>query len=462
MNIRDYDSAYFIGIGGIGMSALARWFKINGYYVAGYDRTATPLTRQLEEEGVHVHYEDDIQHIPPQVAKERCLLVITPAIPSSHKELKHLKAQGFEPFKRSQILGMIAGNFKTVAVAGTHGKTTTSSMIAHILKHAGLDITAFLGGIATNYHSNFIANDGPAATAIVEADEFDRSFLSLHPDIAVVTSADADHLDIYGDAHSLKGSFKTFIGQVKKTGKLFIAERTASELIDNNNAKPIKTYGIDRGQLFASNITIEDGFFVFDYCDEQYNIERILLGVPGFHNVENAVAAIAVSLELGVTPGQAKEGMESYKGVKRRFEYILRSDKLVFVDDYAHHPVEIESFLKSLKALYPGKKVTAIFQPHLYTRTRDFVDGFAESLGLADEVILLDIYPAREEPIEGVTSSLIYDKVIANAKIMIQKESLLDLLETKEFDVVATIGAGDIDQLVQPMKEQLERRYHVG
>lgn len=462
MKTWDYDSAYFIGIGGIGMSALARWFKTNGYFVAGYDRVSTALTRQLEEEGIDVHYEDDVQRIPGQVIKGRCLLVITPAIPRSHKELNYLQEKGFVPYKRSQILGMISRDFNTVAVAGTHGKTTTSSMIAHILKHSGLDITAFLGGIAANYDSNFIANDGPGAIAVVEADEFDRSFLTLYPDIAVVTSTDADHLDIYGDANSLKESFKTFIGQIKKAGKLFVAERIASELIENNNTRPTKTYGIDRGQLFASNITIEDGFFVFDYCDEQYNIEKISLGVPGFHNVENAIAAIAVCLELGVTPGQAKAGMESYRGVKRRFEYILRSDKLVFVDDYAHHPVEIESFLRSLKALYPGKKITAIFQPHLYTRTRDFVDGFASSLALADELILLDIYPAREEPIEGVTSSLIYDKVTVNAKILIQKEELLDLVASKEFDVVATIGAGDIDQLVQPMKEQLERRYHVG
>ncbi|MCG8388154.1 MAG: UDP-N-acetylmuramate--L-alanine ligase [Cytophagales bacterium] len=462
MKTWDYDSAYFIGIGGIGMSALARWFKTNGYFVAGYDRVSTALTRQLEEEGIDVHYEDDVQRIPGQVTKDRCLLVITPAIPRSHNELNYLQEKGFVPYKRSQILGMISRDFNTVAVAGTHGKTTTSSMIAHILKYSGLDITAFLGGIATNYDSNFIANNGPGVIAVVEADEFDRSFLTLYPDIAVVTSTDADHLDIYGDANSLKGSFKTFIGQIKKAGKLFVAERIASELIENNNTRPTKTYGIDRGQLFASNITIEDGFFVFDYCDEQYNIEKISLGVPGFHNVENAVAAIAVSLELGVTPGQAKAGMESYRGVKRRFEYILRSDKLVFVDDYAHHPVEIESFLRSLKALYPGKKITAIFQPHLYTRTRDFVDGFASSLALADELILLDIYPAREEPIEGVTSSLIYDKVTVNAKILIQKEELLDLVASKEFDVVATIGAGDIDQLVQPMKEQLERRYHVG
>ncbi len=462
MKTWDYDSAYFIGIGGIGMSALARWFKTNGYFVAGYDRVSTALTRQLEEEGIDVHYEDDVQRIPGQVTKGRCLLVITPAIPRSHKELNYLQEKGFVPYKRSQILGMISRDFNTVAVAGTHGKTTTSSMIAHILKHSGLDITAFLGGIAANYDSNFIANDGPGAIAVVEADEFDRSFLTLYPDIAVVTSTDADHLDIYGDANSLKESFKTFIGQIKKAGKLFVAERIASELIENNNTRPTKTYGIDRGQLFASNITIEDGFFVFDYCDEQYNIEKISLGVPGFHNVENAIAAIAVCLELGVTPGQAKAGMESYRGVKRRFEYILRSDKLVFVDDYAHHPVEIESFLRSLKALYPGKKITAIFQPHLYTRTRDFVDGFASSLALADELILLDIYPAREEPIEGVTSSLIYDKVTVNAKILIQKEELLDLVASKEFDVVATIGAGDIDQLVQPMKEQLERRYHVG
>ncbi len=460
MNIRDYDSAYFIGIGGIGMSALARWFKANGCFVAGYDRTPTVLTEKLEQEGMSIHYEDAVDRIPDEVFHSRCLLVVTPAIPKTHKELNYLKNNGFKPYKRSQVLGMISENFKTVAVAGTHGKTTTSSMIAHMLKHAGVDVAAFLGGIATNYNSNFIANESADSIAVVEADEFDRSFLTLHPDVAVVTSADADHLDIYGDASSLRESFRAFIGQIKRSGKLFVAEQIASDLTDNDNSKTTKTYGLNRGQLFASNITIEDGFFVFDYCDEQYNIERISLGVPGFHNVENAIAAIAVSLDLGLTPEQAKDGMESYQGVKRRFEYILRSDKVIFIDDYAHHPTEIESFLRSLKALYPGKKITAIFQPHLFTRTRDFADGFAQSLSLADEVILLDIYPAREEPLEGVTSTIIYDKLVINTKMLTNKEGLLDLLASRELDVVATIGAGDIDQLVEPLKEELERRYH--
>ncbi|TRX54268.1 UDP-N-acetylmuramate--L-alanine ligase [Fulvivirga sp. M361] len=461
MNIREYDSAYFIGIGGIGMSALARWFNANGYFVAGYDRTSTPLTQQLTAEGIDIHYDDDVALIPKTVFNTKCLIVITPAIPKDHKELNHLSAADLPMYKRSQVLGMISSSFTTVAVAGTHGKTTTSSMVAHILKSAGKDITAFLGGIATNYDSNFIENKDNNAIAVVEADEFDRSFLTLHPDIAVITSVDADHLDIYGDEDSLKNSFKQFISQIKNNGRLFVTEKVASAITDNTNSKLISTYGLNRGQFFASNITIADGFFIFNYCDEQCKIEKITLGVPGFHNVENVTAAIAVALELGVSADDIKTGVASYRGVKRRFEFVLRSDKVVFIDDYAHHPTEIESFLTSLKALYPGKKITVIFQPHLFTRTRDFVDEFAVSLGLADEIILLDIYPAREEQIEGVTSAMILDKILIENKICISKDGLMDFLDTKELEVVATIGAGDIDQLVAPLKENLERRYHV-
>lgn len=463
MNVRDYDIVFFIGVGGIGMSALARWFNANGFSVFGYDRTETPLTQELVKEGIFVHYEDNIDLIPDALSLEKGLVIITPAIPQSHKQMNYLVDQGFVLYKRSQVLGMISDQFTTVAVAGTHGKTTTSSMIAHILKSTGLDVTAFLGGIATNYNTNFIANSGSENTiAVVEADEFDRSFLTLHPDVAIITSTDADHLDIYGDQDSLKDSFKAFIKQVKVNGNLFVTESVANDLNISNNNIITNTYGLNRGQFFASNITIVDGFFVFNYCDEQCNIDNVKLGVPGFHNVENAVVAIAATLTLGVTQEQVKAAVESYKGVKRRFEFILRSEDIVFIDDYAHHPTEIKAFLESVKALYPKKRLTVIFQPHLFTRTRDFMDGFAESLSIADEVILLDIYPAREEPIPGITSKVIFEKLKVLSKASISKDQLYDLLEDRELEVLATIGAGDIDQLVKPIKDHLERRYHVG
>ncbi len=463
MNLVNYHNVYFIGIGGIGMSALARWFNHNGFSVSGYDRTPTSLTSKLEEEGISIHFEDAVDHIPEAVKnnKEQSLVVVTPAIPKTHKELNFLKDRGFKLHKRSEVLGMISANFHLVAVAGTHGKTTTSSMIAHLLKHAGRDITAFLGGIATNYESNYIANelkDGKSI-AVVEADEFDRSFLTLHPDVAVVTSADADHLDIYGDKSELEKSFKEFISQVKTSGKLFVNEKIAKELVDADFDKSSYTYGLNRGQFFANNITMNNGFFEFDYCDEQHHIKKLKLGVPGFHNTENATVAIAVALDLGLTEDAIRSGIESYKGVKRRFEYVIKSEQIVFVDDYAHHPTEIESFLKSLKALYPEKKITAVFQPHLFTRTRDFVDGFAESLDLADEVILLDIYPAREEPIEGVTSQIIYDRMTTE-KVLLNKERLMEHLGSSDYEVIATIGAGDIDKLVNPIKELLNEKYH--
>lgn len=446
------------------MSALARWFNKNNYYVAGYDRISTELSRQLEGENIAIHYQDDIDFIPKKVRedKEKTLIVYTPAIPEGHKELNYLKDNGYTLQKRSQVLGMITDNFYTVAVAGTHGKTTTSSMVAHILKSAGRDIAAFLGGIATNYASNFISNEGAGdeAVAVVEADEFDRSFLALNPDIAVVTASDADHLDIYGDKFSLETSFKDFIGKIKSNGKLFINEKISKELIADYKGV-VCTYGINRGQFFASNITMKDGFFVFDYSDERYKIERLRLGVPGFHNVENATVAIAIALDLLLSPDEVRNGIETYRGVKRRFEYLLKEQNIVFVDDYAHHPVEIEAFLNSLKALYPEKKITAVFQPHLFSRTRDFAEGFAESLSLADEVILLDIYPAREEPIAGVTSEIIFRNISGDQKVMCTKQNLVQCLSERDLEVVATIGAGDIDQLVLPVRDLLKDRYHV-
>jgi UDP-N-acetylmuramate--alanine ligase len=462
VSLKQYHSVYFIGIGGIGMSALARWFNQNGFAVAGYDRTPTALTDQLMAEGIDIYFNDNIENIPESIKADSkdTLVIITPAIPKAHKGLNYFITNNYRLQKRSEVLGTISASFYLVAVAGTHGKTTTSSMIAHLLKNSGCDITAFLGGIATNYNSNFITSniDGKTAIAVVEADEFDRSFLTLYPDVAIVTSADADHLDIYGDKKQLENSFKDFINQIKQDGKLFINEKVAADLVTNDYKQSVNTYGLNRGQFFASNITMNNGFFEFNYNDKQHTIDKLELGVPGFHNVENATAAIAVALDLGISVDEIREGIKSYQGVKRRFEYILKTERIVLVDDYAHHPVEIESFLRSLKALYPDRKVTAIFQPHLYSRTRDFVDGFAESLDLADEVILLDIYPAREEPIEGVSSAIIYDKINAK-KVLTTKQELMGKLALMEFDVLATIGAGDIDKLVAPIKKLLTDKY---
>jgi UDP-N-acetylmuramate--alanine ligase len=465
VKLTDYNNVYFLGIGGIGMSALARWFNRNGFQVAGYDRTSTSLTQELMDEGISIHFDDNPSQIPSDFLEDskHLLVIYTPAIPSDHLELNYFHDAGIPMYKRSQVLGKITENIFTVAVAGTHGKTTTSSMIAHILKSANRDITAFLGGIASNFNSNFILNEGQLdkALAVVEADEFDRSFLTLMPDLAVVTSADADHMDIYKDIETLRESFRLFVERVKGSGRIFVREGLDSEIIPEHIKASVHTYGLNRGQIFSSNITIENGFFVFDYTDHEYLIKGIKLGVPGFHNVENATAAIAVALSLGVDPAEIKEAMKSFKGVKRRFEHLLRTDKIVFVDDYAHHPAEITAFLKSLRALYPNKKITAIFQPHLYSRTRDFADEFGTSLEEADDVILLEIYPAREKPIPGVTASMILNRIKHTDKVLSTREGLIDVLEGKTLEVVATIGAGDIDQLVEPLKNYLKERYEV-
>lgn len=460
MRIDHYHNVYFIGIGGIGMSALARWFNVNGFQVAGYDRVPSTITEALIEEGISVHYEDNPSLIPDHFTTNlsRLLVIYTPAVPSSHKEMIHLKSLGCTLFKRSQVLGKITEGMFTVAVAGTHGKTTTSSMIAHLLKEGGKDIVAFLGGISVNANGNFIANEGALnqAIAVVEADEYDRSFLTLHPNVAVVTSADADHLDIYGDDQTLKESFKDFIHQINEKGQLFVQEKVADELVDANFKTRTGTYGINRGQFFAENITIENGFFVFDYIDNDTRIAGIRLGVSGFHNVENAVAAIAVALYLGVSHDIVKAGLENYRGVKRRFEFVLRTNNKVLVDDYAHHPIEITAFLKSLKALFGESQITVIFQPHLFSRTRDFAREFAESLSIADQIILLPVYPAREEPIEGVSSKMLYDLIDSENKHLVDGDGLIDLLGQLQPKLVATLGAGSIDRLVQPVKKFME------
>jgi UDP-N-acetylmuramate--alanine ligase len=464
MKLKDLHIAYFIGIGGIGMSAIARWFNQHGVAVHGYDRVETPLTKILSNEGIAIHYEDSIELLPEELKRDKSgsLIVYTPAIPNDHRQFNHLLEAGYEVMKRSQVLGLITKNTFTVAVAGTHGKTTTSSMVAHLLKNSGRDIAAFLGGLTTNYNSNFIINEtlDDKTISVVEADEFDRSFLTLFPDMAIITSMDADHLDIYGDKESLRESFGDFICQIKEGGYLFINDHIEYKGLAEDALCVPANYGINRGQFFAVNLRISGDTFVFDFSSKGRLIKGLSLCVPGYHNVENMVAAIAVAAQLGLNEEEIKQGVASYKGVKRRFEYIHKKDGVIYIDDYAHHPTEITAFLKSVKEMYAGKNVLAIFQPHLYSRTRDFARDFSKSLSLADEVLLLDIYPARELPIPGVTSAMLFED-IDTKKQLCKKEEVLKVLEDKEIEVIVTLGAGDINQLVEPIKEYLTNRYSV-
>ena len=442
------------------MSALARWFKINGFEVAGYDRTPTALTNTLKEEGIEVHFDDSVAMIPAAFLQnqQQTLVVLTPAIPSDHSEYNYLKTNEFTIQKRSQVLGLLAGEMFTIGVAGTHGKTTTSSMTAHLLRHSNINCAAFLGGITQNYGTNMFLNapseDLSKVPCVVEADEFDRSFLTLFPDIAIVTSTDADHLDIYGDHNSVLASFSAYVSQIKPNGRLFM--RKGLELADKTRAQ-VAEYSLNEGDYHAKNIRIENACFVFDAVHPNGVIQNLILQVPGFHNVENAIAAIAVALEVGLSEEQIRAGINTFGGVKRRFEYYLKTDKNVLIDDYAHHPAEVAAFLSSAKALYPDRHVTAIFQPHLYSRTRDFAEEFAQSLSLADSVILLEIYPARELPIEGVSSSLIFDQITCD-KVLCTKSELVEIIKNRNTDVVATIGAGDIDRYIEPLKTVLQNK----
>lgn len=461
MRIEDKHIVYFLGIGGIGMSALARWFMHLGKKVYGYDKTETRLTQKLIEEGAEIHYDDTLENIPAEVLslRDEILVVLTPAIPANHIGFNFLKGQNYPILKRSEVLGLITKELYTVAVAGTHGKTTTSSMIAHILKTAKKSSLSLMGGILQGYETNLIIEGEPTSKtiAVLEADEYDRSFLKLTPNIAIVTSADADHLDIYGTHDEMKSSFRQFIAQTKSNGHVYINEKLSSWLSSENPEVSGHSYALERGDNKASNIHISGTDFIFDFNGPSSTIKEIKLPIPGYHNVENAVAAIAVSLQLGIDKTAIKGALSSFKGIKRRFEYHIKKDDLVYIDDYAHHPMEIKAFLHSVKSLYPNKKITAIFQPHLFTRTRDFVDGFAESLDLADEVILMNIYPARELPIEGITSSIIGDRMKNPNHKFVQENELLEKVSEIDSEVILTIGAGDIDQFVQPIKKLLEK-----
>jgi UDP-N-acetylmuramate--alanine ligase len=462
VKIEQYDNVYFLGIGGIGMSALARWFMKKGTPVAGYDKTATNLTAELSDEGMIIHFDDSIDRIPEQVKnnREKSLIIFTPAIPKDHKEYNYLKDNGFTILKRSQVLGLITKGYSTIGVAGTHGKTTTSSMVAHILKVAGKSMVAFLGGITSNYKSNLVMHGevSDQTLVVVEADEFDRSFLQLYPQIAIVTSADADHLDIYGDHESVIQSFKDYIAQINKGGALIVHESVADRLADDVTHVTKYLYSMSRGQFFAGSITAKSGFFEFDLHGFG-KVEHIKLGVPGFHNIENAVAASIATSLCGVSTATIKSALESFTGVRRRFEFVLKGKKVIYVDDYAHHPTEIEAFLKSMKSMYPRRRLTTIFQPHLYSRTRDFAAGFAESLSLSDDVILLEIYPARELPIPGVDANMVFKNITSQEKVLCNKSELMEILEKKEIDVLVTIGAGDIDTFVEPIKKMLLAKY---
>jgi len=461
MIFKGIHSVFFLGIGGIGMSALARWFQQEGYAVAGYDKTPSPLTDALKEEGMQVIFADEVAAVPVQFKSnsDEILVVWTPAIPKD-SVLLHFFQQGFLLKKRAEVLGMITKDQYTIAVAGTHGKTSTSSLMAHLLKFAGKPVTAFLGGITQNYNSNLIlSGKSKEAVVVVEADEFDRSFLHLYPNEAVLTSADPDHLDIYGDEQTILEGFRQFLALVDKKGKIYIQSHALYRLEEPAlAATDIREYGLRSDGIHADNIIAKPNSFVFDYIGSKNQIKGLELSIPGFHNVENALAAIAIALDHGVSEVQVREGIKTFFGVKRRFEIHSSQSGKIFIDDYAHHPEEIKACLSSVRAMYPSQRLTVIFQPHLFTRTRDFAPGFSESLSLADEVVLLPIYPARELPLPGVESEMLLEGIQAAKKVCIPKSEVMDFLKASAPEVLVTLGAGDIDRLVPGIAEWTNSR----
>ena len=460
MEMQKITSVYFVGAGGIGMSALARYFRAKGKQVAGYDKTPSDLTAALIEEGIRIHYTDDITLIPEDCKQiDSTLVIYTPAIPETHTELNYFKTNGFTLMKRARVLGEITRTERGLCVAGTHGKTTTSSMLAHLLKQSHVDCNAFLGGILKNYNSNLMLSD-KSDLAVIEADEFDRSFHWLNPYMAVITAVDPDHLDIYGTPAAYRESFEHFTSLIRPDGCLVMKKGLQLQPRLPEGTK-LYTYSVtEEADFFARNIRIGNGDILFDFVTPDGCIPDVKLGVPVKVNIENGVAAMALAWLNGVTSEEIRRGMASFAGPVRRFDFHLKKDDIVLLDDYAHHPAELKASIQSVKELYPDKKVTGIFQPHLYTRTRDFAADFAASLSLLDELILLNIYPAREEPIPGVTSQIIFDRVTIPNKRMIRKEELLDLVqkEAASFEVVLMVGAGNIDRLVEPVKQILEKR----
>lgn len=459
MDINKITSVYFVGAGGIGMSALIRYFLSRGKQVAGYDKTPSDLTEQLNREGASIHYEEDVNLIPNAFKSAvDTLVVYTPAVPESHTELTYFRTNGFEIMKRARVLGEITHCSRGLCVAGTHGKTTTSSMVAHLLKQSQVDCNAFLGGILKNYDSNLMLSAKSDLT-VIEADEFDRSFHWLNPYMAVITAADPDHLDIYGTAEAYRESFEHFTSLIRPDGCLIMRKGVNVTPRLQSGVKMYSYSASEGGDFHAENIRIGNGEIFFDFVGPDVRIADIQLGVPMKVNIENGIAAIALAWLNGVTAEEIKQGMASFAGPCRRFDFHLKKDNCVLIDDYAHHPAELKASILSVKELYAGRKVTGVFQPHLYTRTRDFADDFAASLSLLDELILLDIYPAREEPIAGITSQIIFDKV-TTTKQLIRQDELLELVAAKAdtYDVVLMVGAGNIDRLVEPVKEILNKR----
>lgn len=453
MELKDIKAVYFIGAGGIGMSAIARYFIHRGVVVAGYDRTPSALTKQLEKEGMLIHYDENVDEIPHACRdKATCLVVYTPAIPAAHKELTWFRDNGFEVQKRAQVLGILTRTHKGLCVAGTHGKTTTSTMCAHIMHQSHVDCNAFLGGISKNYGTNYILSDS-SDYVVIEADEFDRSFHWLRPWMTVITATDPDHLDIYGTKEAYLESFRHYTELIQPGGALII--HTDLEMQPNvQEGVKTYTYSRDKGDFHAENIKIENGEITFDFISPKGNITGVKLGQPVPINIENGVAAMALAQLNGCTAEEIKYGMETYHGVERRFDFKIRNDKHVLLSDYGHHPKEILQSAKSLRELYPNRKITAMFQPHLYTRTRDFYKDFADALSHFDEVILTEIYPAREQPIPGITSQLIYDNLKPEVeKSLIKKDEVLDLVKSRDFDVLVILGAGDLDNMTPQIEK---------
>lgn len=453
MNLKDIKKVYLLGIGGIGMSALARYFKSLGAEVSGYDKTPTHLTDELVSEGMNITFDDNLDTLP----KDADLVIYTPAIPKDHKGFNFYKDNNYELHKRSEVLGIISADKFTIAVAGSHGKTTVSSMIAHILTQSGFGCSAFLGGIAANYNSNFI--QGQNDVVVVEADEFDKSFHRLAPDMAVITAVDTDHLDIYGSKEAIDEAFVEFTNKISEEG--FLVIKSGQSIEENLPILDKAFYSLtdESADVYCSKYWVLDGGYLFNLMYYGKEIKGFRLNIGGFHNIENAIAAITIAKELKIEDALIKEALASFKGIRRRFENLLNTDKVTFIDDYAHHPEEIRVFLESVRELYPRKKITAVFQPHLFTRTRDLATDFAKQLSIADEVILLDIYPAREQPIEGVTADLIFSQITSDKKTLITKGELVDTIKAKDnVEVLVTIGAGDIDKYLNDIKAELSSR----
>jgi len=446
MNAKDIHNVYFIGIGGIGMSALARYFMFINKNVAGYDKTKTPLTKDLEELNIPIHYTDNVARVPKMCLDPKCTLIVyTPAVPNSHSELQYFKEKGFNLKKRSEVLGIITEDTFCFAVAGTHGKTTTSSILAHLLHETRTPLVAFLGGISEDFNSNFLLSG--TKYSVVEADEFDRSFLQLSPNVACVTSMDADHLDIYGDHKALKASFQDFVHRLKPNGKLFV-----------RNGLPLHgiTYGIsDNSDYCIENLKVDNGCYLFDIKTPKEKIRNVRFYKPGEHNLLNGLAAFAMAMEITVMPRELALALETFKGVKRRFSYIIKEENFVFIDDYAHHPTEIDAVYEAVMTMHPNKRTLVVFQPHLFSRTRDFGDEFAKSLSKFEALLLLDIYPAREEPLPGIDSKWLLNKIENPNKQLVQKNNLVNAIKTWNPEVLITLGAGDIGQEVSKIEKEL-------